>query len=272
MPNRREALSTSAFRVTPPVPFPPIPRKSRDTPSSHGHDRLVTDRIELAARNNALWCDVVCRSHGISGTFDSAAWSSSVRTPPLYPDAVTLSESAQALDLLQRIDASSGASVKDSWASLDLTAAGFAPLIAGEWLWLDANDAASDLEGDGRTWREVRSSAEMERWSRAWASDPEDAVILGPSLLEEEGVKVLAATDGEHVTAGCVVNVTGQVAGISNVFDTNGDDARAWLARPLRPQLVAPGRHLVGWESGDGVAAARAAGFDTIGPLTVWIR
>ncbi|MEO7269305.1 MAG: hypothetical protein ABIW49_08890 [Knoellia sp.] len=232
----------------------------------------MTDRIELAARNNALWCDGVCRSHRISGTFDCAAWSSSVRTPPLYPDAVTLSESAQALDLLQRIDASSGASVKDSWARLDLTAAGFAPLLAGEWLWLDANDAGADPAGDGRTWRAVRSSAEMERWSRAWASNPADAVILGPSLLEEEGVTVLAATEGEYLTAGCVVNVTGQVAGISNVFATDGDEARAWLGAAAAASAVAPGLPLVGWESGDGVAAARAAGFDTIGPLTVWSR
>ncbi|MFC7488284.1 hypothetical protein ACOCJ7_09720 [Knoellia sp. CPCC 206453] len=232
----------------------------------------MTDRIELAARNNALWCDGVCRSHGISGTFGSAVWSSPVRTPPLYPDAVTLTESTSELDILQRIDAAAGASIKDSWASLDLTRADFAPLIAGEWLWLDADDAAARTGGDGGTWREVRSAAQMEGWSRAWASAPQDAVILGPSLLAEEGVKVLAATEGEHVTAGCIVNVTGQVAGITNVFAADGDDARAWVGAAAAAALVAPGHHLVGWESGDGVAAARAARFDTIGPLTVWIR
>jgi len=39
----------------------------------------------------AEWCDALCRTHGIAGQFGMDFWSSSRRTPPYYPDAVTLS-------------------------------------------------------------------------------------------------------------------------------------------------------------------------------------
>lgn len=236
----------------------------------------MTDRIELAARNNALWCDAVCRSHRLSGTLDSVAWSSSTRTPPLYPDAVTLSATPHAADILRRIDGSAGASVKDSWTSLDLAAAGFTPVIDGEWLWLDpvgAEGVAAIPAADQRRWRSLESGAEMAQWSRAWAQNPQHATILRPQLLHEAGVHVLAAGDGDDdFVAGCIVNVTGEVAGLSNLFSSDGDDARTWSEALSAASPLAPGRVLVGWESGDGVDAARSAGFETIGPLTVWIR
>ena len=34
----------------------------------------------LAAANNAEWCDVVCRTHGLDPTVDGDAWTSRVRT------------------------------------------------------------------------------------------------------------------------------------------------------------------------------------------------
>lgn len=237
---------------------------------------MVTDRIELAACNNALWCDAVCRSHRLSGTVDFAAWSSATRTPPLYPDAVTLSETTRAADVLRRIDGSTGASVKDSWAILDLSAAGFTPVVDGEWLWLDPADAegvAAPAATDQRRWRTLESGAAMAQWSTAWAENPQDEAILGPHLLDAAGVHVLAAGDGDDdFAAGCIVNVTGEVAGLSNLFSSDGDDTRTWTGAISAASRLAPGHVLVGWESSDGVDAARSAGFETIGPLTVWIR
>jgi hypothetical protein len=32
------------------------------------------DRVELAARNNAVWCDTVCRAHGVPGEFLNGIW------------------------------------------------------------------------------------------------------------------------------------------------------------------------------------------------------
>ncbi|WP_312026902.1 hypothetical protein [Streptomyces sp. WAC 06725] len=113
--------------------------------------------VRAAARNNAEWCAAVCRAHGVNGEFGDDAWTSSRRTPPLYPDAVTLTdrlapptstepESGRSgtvrpgslsplTGLLSRIDTvSPGCSVKDSFACLDLTPAGFEVLFEAQWI------------------------------------------------------------------------------------------------------------------------------------------
>ena len=165
----------------------------------------MTDRIALAARNNALWCDAVARSLGVSCTTDDVAWTASTRTPPYYPDAVTLSPEALEYDVLARVDDSDGCSVKDSWARLDLGA------------------RASD--------------------------DPASPVV-----------------------AGAIVNVTGEVAGLGNLFSRDGDVERAWAAGAAAAREVAGGIPLVGWEAGASVDAAVAAGCERIGPLNVWLK
>jgi hypothetical protein len=90
--------------------------------------------VEEAARNNAEWCDSFCRTHGINGRFDSDAWTSATRTPPLYPDAVTLVAGASVEAILLRVDTSVGCSIKDSFADLNLAPLGFDRLFAAEWL------------------------------------------------------------------------------------------------------------------------------------------
>ena len=101
-------------------------------------------RIQQAARNNAELCDIVCRTHGVTGVFVTDAWTSARRTPPLYPDAVTLEPGVVARDLLTRIDTRPGCSVKDSFADLDLRAAGFTILFSAEWIYRPAPPAAPD--------------------------------------------------------------------------------------------------------------------------------
>jgi hypothetical protein len=44
---------------------------------------------KLAAKNNAIWCHAVCRSHGITGTFAADAWTSDRRSPRLYPREIS---------------------------------------------------------------------------------------------------------------------------------------------------------------------------------------
>jgi hypothetical protein len=57
-----------------------------------------------------------------------------VRTPPYYPDAVTLRPNIAVEDLLSAIDVGEGCTVKDSFACLDLGAAAFRPLFRAEWV------------------------------------------------------------------------------------------------------------------------------------------
>jgi hypothetical protein len=219
-----------------------------------------------------LWCDAVCRSHGLPASLAADAWTVPTRTPPYYPDAVTLSPDVDEYDLLARLDSSDGCSVKDSWSRLDLTVEDFARLVVGEWLW---REPAQGGPGDGRRWEPVRSADEFAHWVRAWASDDEALAVLRPDLLREPGVTVLAARgrSGGEIVAGCIVSVTGRVAGVSNLFDSDGSDPeRAWRGAAAAAHEAADGIPLVGWEAGDSLAAAVAAGCERIGPLTVWIR
>jgi hypothetical protein len=229
-------------------------------------------RILLAARNNASWCDAVCRAHGLRGSMAPDAWTVPTRTPPYYPDAVTLSPDVGEYDVLGRVDASDGCSVKDSWARLDLSAEDFARLVVGEWVWLEPGRV---VRGDGRRWERVESADELSQWLRSWATDEEALAVLRPELLDEPGVHILAARSrpGGDIVAGSVVNITGPVAGVSNLFDTDGDDPeRTWRGAAAAAREVAAGIPLVGWEAGDSLAAAVATGCERIGRLTVWIR
>lgn len=237
-------------------------------------DRRVTDRINLAARNNALWCDAVACSHGVATTTDADAWTASTRTPPYYPDAVTLSPTVGEYDVLARVDDSDGCSVKDSWSRLDLSIEDFARLVVGEWVWLAPS--APLTPPSGPTWRRVTTPTEMATWVRAWASDPEAEAILRPALLDEPGVHVLAghasADRDAPIVSGAIVNVTGEVAGLGNVFSRDGDTERVWAAAALAAREVVGGIPLVGWEAGAGVDAAVAAGCERLGPLSVWLK
>ena len=93
-----------------------------------------TATVGDAVANNAAWCDLVCRTHGVTGGFAADAWTAPVRTPPLYPDAVVLRPDADPRSVLDRIDCGSGASVKDSFATLDLAPFGFRVLFDATWI------------------------------------------------------------------------------------------------------------------------------------------
>ncbi|MCU1536711.1 MAG: hypothetical protein JWP82_1062 [Humibacillus sp.] len=246
------------------------------------------DRQMLAARNNALWCDVVARSHGVTGVLDELGWTSPTRTPPYYPDAVTLSPDAEEYDLLARVDDSDGCSVKDSWGRLDLSLEDFARIVVGEWVWLDPQTPLADAIGSAdsadsaatRRWSRVTSAEGMSAWVAAWSTDPEAAGILRASLLDEPGVHVLAASSPDDaddagdaaVVAGAILHVTGEVAGLGNLFARDGDSNRVWREAAATARDIAPGLPLVGWEAGVGLEAALAAGCEAVGALTVWLK
>jgi hypothetical protein len=142
----------------------------------------------------------------------------------------------------------------------------------------------------------VTTTAELEQWVRAWSSDPEAAAILRPSLVDEPGVHVLAATSRDAsghafgdahrdahrdaprdasdglIVAGAILHVTGAVAGLGNIFDREGDEHRTWREAAAAAREVARGTPIVGWEAGATVGAAVAAGCERLGPLTVWLK
>ncbi|MFI8516887.1 hypothetical protein ACIGEZ_03510 [Streptomyces sp. NPDC085481] len=232
---------------------------------------MITEPAVLrdAVRNNAAWCDTMCRAHGLPGAFGPRAWTSPRRTPLYYPDAVTLTGDAGTPDVLDGIDrAAPGASVKDSHARLDLAAEGFRLLFEAEWIHRPAGLAVPSAPGD---WRPVRTPDALAAWALAWSGgDTEDAALFRPELLADPATTIAAGYDSEgRILGGAVLSDSGAVTGVSNLFAADGTDpADAWAGCLA---LVAPERHAVGYESGDDLPPALETGFTTVGGLRVWL-
>ena len=190
--------------------------------------------VAAAARNNADWCDAVCRGHGIRGRFEPECWTSPRRTPERYPDAVTLVAGVAPALILSRIDAGEGCSVKDSFDDVDLGRAGFRQLFRAEWI----------------------ARLEAPPPAESWSAERESGIV--------------AALTGESASAAATCSAG--VIGLTNVHASDGDLAAAWLAAAGTAIGVWGPLPVVGYETGAALEAAHAAGFRSIGELTVWIR
>ena len=74
---------------------------------------------------------------------------------------------------------------------------------------------------------------------------------------------------GAGFNAGCLVNRSGDIVGLSNVFGP-ADDAGLFPAALAMARWVGRGQPVAGFERGAELDAAFAAGFADAGPLTVW--
>lgn len=252
------------------------------TPKNHGAAHpagwqsgcVTTDddgrTVDAAVRNNAEWCDVVCRTHGLTGEFRSASWTSGVRTPALYPDAITLSAAATVADVLPWIDTTPGCSVKDSYGVLDLAPYGFEVLFDAWWIRRTAAQEGPTQAADV-TWSTLRSADALAAWQDAWSGGDDPRPFL-PELLAASSVRVVGGYRGDQVVAGAVLNRAATVVGVSNVFAVDGDLGTAWAGALGSAAQHFPKLTVVGYESGPGLKVAAQNGFDPLGPLRIWLR
>jgi hypothetical protein len=222
------------------------------------------DPLTLAVRENAAWCDLVCRLHRFTPEGDGQLWWSARRTPDLIPDAVTLVPELSVLEVLGRINDSLGASVKDSFATLDLMDQEWAVLFDATWV---ARAPGSDTDEEvASTFAVVREKFPFAAWCNAWGG-PEGALPTG--LRRAPGVTVLGREGETGFADGAIVHRTEiggtAVAGLWNSFGAWADVADAVSHRH-------PEAWIVGYERGAGLDAALAAGFEAVGPLRVWNR
>jgi hypothetical protein len=226
-----------------------------------------------AARNNADWCASVCRSHGIPNTFRETAWRSARRTPPYYPDAVTLHPDVVPGDFLSEVDtATPGCSIKDSFAGLDLTSDGFVELFTAQWIHRPAGIPARTATPTLHTER-VSTAAQLRDWQAAWHGDDGTLDVFRPALLDDPSVLVLALHNGEDLCGGVVLNRSFGTVGLSNLFAVDSSDiAAAWSSAITTAANHFPDLPLVGYEHGDDLAHPLANGFTAVGPLRIWLH
>ncbi|MET9480489.1 hypothetical protein [Streptomyces sp. NPDC006638] len=232
----------------------------------------MTSLSAIAARNNADWCASVARSHGIAGSFGERAWWSPRRTPPYYPDAVTLRPDAAPADFLPSVDRGSpGCSVKDSFAVLDLASDGFSGIVDARWIHRPADRPVP--EWPGLPAERVLTAERLREWQAAWAGGEDTPDVFRPVLLDDPTVLVLAFRDGDDLAGGVVLNEGAGVVGVSNLFAADSAAVGAvWSSVVTAAADYHPGLALVGYEQGDDLAPALATGFDALGPLRIWLH
>jgi hypothetical protein len=218
----------------------------------------------VAARNNAEWCDLVCRGQGVTTLLDARMWVARHRSPPRYPDAVTLLPDVTVDEVLSRIDASDGCSVKDSFAALDLRPAGFHVLFEAEWIHHPPPPDPPFPE----TWRPVETPEEL----RDWAARHGGGDVFVPELLADPRVAILAGHAGSAIVSGAIGSASASEVGVSNVFTSAAKLVELWRDAPRAIACRFPGLPLVGYESGADLEAALRNGFAAVGPLRVWVK
>ena len=99
--------------------------------------------------------------------------------------------------------------------------------------------------------------------------------LFRPALLADPDCAVLACRRNGTLVGGAIAYTTDGVTGISNVFKSGMPTAaagRVWASVVRTVATLRPGLPVVGYESGEDLAAARRAGFTVLGPLRIWAR
>jgi hypothetical protein len=236
----------------------------------------------LAARNNALWCDAVCRAHDRPGEFHGTLWLTRLGAPRFYPDAVTLSGVESAPAQIETIAALVGSTrerewaVKDSFQSLELNSFGFEPLFDAEWVAMSPPppDQKGHPAAEFRS-ASVTSKAGLIAWEQAWAGEEVNAAAVSkprvfmPRLLTDTGVRFVSIHGDGGIVGGGILNRGSEVVGLSNLFGCI-DMEIVWRNLVAMAVEVFPGLPLVGYERGHELATAHQVGFETVGLLRVW--
>jgi len=244
---------------------------------------MTDSRAEKAARNNAVWCDSVCRAHGAPGEFHNALWLNRHPAPRFYPNVVTLAQDGTAAQLAQiqalvATNLPGGWGVKDSFNSLDLAALGFQPAFDATWLWRAPSSPLPKPATLGLRWTYIQSEPELAKWEIAWNGDlannssASHSRLFFSALLANPEILFIAAYDGQALVTGAIANHTDDVVGLSNVFAPPDNPLPFWTGCVAKIQERFPNLPIVGYERDPQLTIAQEVGFETLEALKVWIR
>jgi hypothetical protein len=225
----------------------------------------AVDLTSAAVRENAGWCDLVCRLNGVRTLFGADFWSASDPPPLFYPSGITLHRgmTSSTIDLLLARAAPGG--IKDSYADIELSSRGYAVLFSAQWI---AHEPPPRRRPAPSGWATVDSAAALADWSVAHGS----VGVFPSGLLAEPSVRVLALCDEGRVVAGAIAHRSADVIGVSNVFGKGSGRGGFWSRLLLAVGYFFPALPVVGYEGGAELAAAVSAGFMAVGRLRVWQR
>jgi hypothetical protein len=184
-------------------------------------------------------------------------WVNAEAVPRFYPNAVTLAhdeaavaEQLDTIGILQKSNPPGRWAVKDSFNALDLSRRGFEPLFDAQWI---RSVMPSGGPMSGIVWqRETQSTT--------------------PLPFDDPNFALFAGRRGYGVVAGGMLYRADGVVGLSNVVADAADAVAVWRSLILLAAQTFPRLPLVGYESGDELEAATAAGFELGDKLRIWVR
>lgn len=231
-----------------------------------------------AIRNNAAWCDAVCRASGGSTEFVGGLWFNAVPSPPYFPNIITTDSTADIGAVEKTVHKLSAESVevgvKDSFRALDLASIGFAKLFEASWVCRDPAQQKNDATL--LAWAKIDTFVGLQAWEEHWwperPSTGSHRPVFGSTLLECDNIAFLAGYRGTTLVAGAAITRTEDVAGLTCTFFHDPDPVlqRRELLSVLGSRYL--NRLLVGYQSGAELDAMRDLGFREVGPLCVWLR
>lgn len=226
---------------------------------------MPEDLLRSAVRNNAEWCELVARSHGVSGKLLEKAWRTTGTMPPFYPNVVSI-EAGMQRDEVSRLaeNLPLNCGWKDSYADLDLTEFDFTVRFEANW-YMHAGGALGAAIID--TIDTVTTAGELEEWIAAWGDTPPEKAIFLPALMGPK-VRFIFRRSAGQIDAGLIANVSRDAIGITNAFGHPDG-----IAQCMRDTLGrAEGMPLVGYGSDDDLRMLEDLGFKGLGKLKIWVR
>lgn len=185
-------------------------------------------------------------------------WVNAGPVPRFYPNAVTLAhdeasigEQQASIDILVKSNLPGRWAVKDSFNTLDLARRGFDVLLEASWI---------------RNAMPVGGPSADITWQRETGSKSASLPFDDPNFA------FFAGRRGFQVVAGGMLYRSNGVVGLTNVVADAADAVSVWRSLSLLSAQTFPRLPLVGYESGNELAAALDAGFEIGDPLKVWVR
>ena len=102
--------------------------------------------------------------------------------------------------------------------------------------------------------------------------DSPQGPLFRPELLADPRCAILACRHDGDLVAGIIACTAAGVTGISNLFGAGLPSGQLWASALHAVAALRPHLPIVGYEHGTGLASARRAGCQTLGPLRVWTR
>jgi hypothetical protein len=96
--------------------------------------------------------------------------------------------------------------------------------------------------------------------------------VLPGALLRDASVRFVQRICTPEVSAGAVLNRSGSVVGLTNVFSTSVPLDQVWSDAAALCRRHFPSCAIVGYERGPDLDAAISAGFSELAALRVWLQ